>query len=105
MSKSERKPGVAYKSIFENGVTRHEEIARDEQGFSADQILGHDEYRMLTECGMKADTNVWRGLFTYPNCGSILFERGWVTERGNPTDEGYLALEAGRERFTRTPST
>lgn len=51
-----------------------------------------DQIRMLQAVVRKADTGVWDGFFTYPNCGGDLVLLGLANEDTSPTVAGRAAL-------------
>ncbi len=58
----------------------------------AENIKRNDQIRLLENCAKFTDTEEWKGIFTYPNCGYDLLQQGLVTEDKKITDAGIATL-------------
>lgn len=84
-----------HNSIIENGARISKRMPRDGNGFTVG-VYGDDEFNMLSECGMFADTGAHSSTFIYPmpygGCDRVLKARGWIDKQGTPTEAGYMAM-------------
>jgi hypothetical protein len=57
-----------------------------------DSIKRNDQIKLLEIVREFTDTGVWKGTFTYPNCGYDLVLQGLATEDKKITQAGRVAL-------------